>query len=82
LKISGITKYFCKTAKIDFFSLFARIKEAKERAAYRTGTQIPVRFFFDNQGQIKSLAKRNPVKASARFSSKFSFKVTLRIIRF
>jgi len=32
LKISEIAKYFCKTAKIDFFSLSAQIKEAKERA--------------------------------------------------
>ncbi|MDP1623471.1 MAG: hypothetical protein Q8M08_14150 [Bacteroidales bacterium] len=64
MKISGITKYFCKTAKINFFSLFARIKEAKERAAYHTAPNFRDRFFFDNQGQIKSLAKRNLSRAA------------------
>ena len=34
-------KIFLLNGKIDFFSLFARRKEAKERAAYHTGTQLP-----------------------------------------
>jgi len=63
LKIRIITKYFAKSKIWLLFLCSLKEREAKERAAYRTGTQPSVRFFFDNQGQIKSLAKRNLKRA-------------------
>jgi hypothetical protein len=68
---------FTGKSKIDFFSLAkgGKAKKQKKPPAGLLPAFHRCTFFFDCQGQSKKYQKRNPL-AGARFSSKFSDKVT------